>query len=620
MTYKTISWTVILSFLLMGLYQFCITNRAIVNVTLETNVRTLFKIYYKSENGHFSERKKAAVVISPKKKEYSFRLADLNKISELRIDTSEKPSTVVIKSLRMNQEGVAPLILSTKKDFEKLLPEKDEIKLFDVTDSGVTVVADGNDPKMFFPVGSLAKTPHLKGTLLRLALIVVFSFFIVQLVQNTLPDFGYIPVMGLIALVLIYVMAAISLYNQHPDESVHVSAGKYYMENNLPPKIGARDILHTYSDYGVSRLHSGEIAYFFAGKFAQLLAPLHLPDYLALRYFNVALFAALLFASYTIVPFRLIFLPALLSPQIWYIFSYFNSEAFALTLTFTAAYQLVVEDSWWNRLMTGRAGAWSIPLIIGLGGCLGLLMLTKKNFYFFILFICFYLLWRILFRKTERTFKVISRMAAIGLIGITLFGAVRGVDAWINDFSRGEKIMEAREKYAKPLFNPKTPLEKRIFSLQMKDRGMDFKAMFHKGRWGEKCFRTSFGEYGYLTVAGSPNYYYFMNHLLIIFGLWAAGSIVLRGGLEGITLLGITFCSAIGLMAAAFYHSWTVDFQAQGRYFLPILGMLSMLIYHQRKSLGNVVCVSLTGMVYCSALYSFLFVALWGIRKVTALS
>jgi hypothetical protein len=89
----------------------------------------------------------------------------------------------------------------------------------------------------------------------------------------------------------------------------------------------------------------------------------------------------------------------------------------------------------------------------------------------------------------------------------------------------------------------------------------------------------------------------------------------LRGGLKGNSLLAAMIFCGTTLMAMAFYHAWTVDFQAQGRYFLPIVGMVSIFFYHNKKNLSNVVCGFPAAILYLAALYSFVFVGLAGIGK-----
>ncbi len=135
--------------------------------------------------------------------------------------------------------------------------------------------------------------------------------------------------------------------------------------------------------------------------------------------------------------------------------------------------------------------------------------------------------------------------------------------------------------------------------------------------WGEKIFRSSFGEYGYTSVAGSYGYYDFVRYLLVIVLLTISFFAIKNGGWEGLGLLIVTLGSGFLLVLAAFYQAWAVDFRAQGRYLLPIAGMLSIFAYHMRERLANLPCALVIGAMYMVSLYSFIFVALAGIAKTT---
>lgn len=249
---------------------------------------------------------------------------------------------------------------------------------------------------------------------------------------------------------------------------------------------------------------------------------------------------------------------------------------------------------------------------------LGVLLLLKPNFYFFGIYIFLYFVWRLFFGKTEITQRTMIRVSLVALAGIAVFVGVRAFDSSINDFEKSERILDAREAYAKDAYKPSTPLDQKYVYLQMKDRGVTIDSVLNYYYWGEKVFRTSFGEYGYTSVAASYGYYDFVRYLSIVVLLVISLFAIKNGGWEGLGLVAITFVSAILLLIAAFYQAWAVDFQAQGRYLLPIVGMLSMFAYHMREKLANLPCVSVLACMYMVSLYSFIFVALAGIAKTAA--
>lgn len=602
--------------LFTGFFQYLVANKAVVDLHLITSEKTVFKIYYRDTGGNWSENKMSSVVIRPGLERYSFRLTDLRRVSELRIDTSEKGlPTVTVHSLELRQMGFAPVRLDTAAEFARLR-QGTGIQEFSVGPQSFTVVPQSKDPNLLLPLEGLERAPQpLLHGLWLLFFAASAVFFIAN--RKRFLSVEFVPYCGAAVLGLIVVMAGISQFNTHPDEVIHVVAGQYYMENHLPPPVGDESIRNTYSPYGVSRLHNGETAYFFAGKFAKFLSPLQLADYLAFRLFNVGLFALLVAASYYSAQFRILFLPLLLSPQIWYIFSYFNSEGFAITVMMLAVYQLVADESTWNRLLD-RAPATPSEWIKrpALAILFAALLLLKKNFYFFLVFAVFYTAWRrFFFSKKVSWGASLQAVAVVAGLGLLLVVGVRGYDSYINGWDKENRVYQAREDFAKPMYKPSTPLDDKFALLQLKDRGHSISTVFTEMQWGERIFRTSFGEYGYTTVPGSYNYYNFVRFLGLALLASVICSIVIGCKGREITLLGGALGCSLMLLVVAFYHCWTVDFQAQGRYLLPMVAMGAMVLHHCRTSLANVFCGFFAGMLFLTAFCSFIFVGIAGIGK-----
>jgi hypothetical protein len=423
-----------------------------------------------------------------------------------------------------------------------------------------------------------------------------------------------VPLLLAFIFALVLVMAGISRFDTHPDEPVHAAAAAYYQDHSLPPVIGDPAIRHTYSAYGVSRLHSGEIVYLLAGKFARLLQPLHLEPYQSFRYFNVLLLFILVLLSIFNPPATVLFLPLLISPQVWYVFSYADSDAFALFILFLAAYQLSMPDSLFNRYAARGFSRKTVLPVLLLGLLAGLSLLVKKNFYFFHVFVLGYLAWRLWFLEKEK--KVfLRRCLLVALVGLVIAGGWKAADYSVNGFDRAAKLLQCREKFAKPMYKPSTPLHKKHFYLQMKERGTTLRRFIDIDRWGEKSFRSSFGVYGYTSISASFAYYDFVRAAGCILLSLLVVLVVVRGGLQGISLLLLTAATSISLLAVAMYHAWTVDFQAQGRYFLPIIAMCSMLAYYTRQCMRNPLLQFAVLALFFLATYNFIFIGLHDIAK-----
>ncbi|XCN74678.1 MAG: hypothetical protein Q3M24_08045 [Candidatus Electrothrix aestuarii] len=611
-------WQLLLCMLLlMTGYYFLVLNSGLLQLELETDTRTVFKVYWPNKSGNFSEHHMTELLIEPGKTSYSIRVSNTAHVDYLRLDPGEKTAWINIKSLHIKQWGYPDYHVQSRKDFQNL-EILSGVEALTRHDQGVKLQIMSKDPqlKLLLPRRERLFSPLTDTTeLIRFFCVIFLAIAGFFLFRHFFNDSYFLPVLGAMALGLIVAMALISDFNTHPDEYVHVTAGKYYTNHNLPPKVGDPSITHTYSHYGVSRLHSGEVIYFLAGKYLQLLQPFYLKPFFLLRFFNVLLFGALIFFAFQKRDFRFFLLPFLISPQIWYIFSYFNSDAFATFMSLVAAYQLAGKQSALNSLIVSEQTKYAWLKIILLGLLLGFLLLLKQNFYFLYIFLFCYFIWKVWALRPEWSRKKIFRIAAILLVGCSVFAGIRLTDAWVNDFNKGELLFEARRQYADELFNPDTPLEKRHFYLEMRKRGTTLKHFLAADRWGEKSFRTSFGVYGYTQYSGSFVYYNYVRYVSLALLLTVIGSIAYRGQAAGISLLTIALGSSLLLIIVACWHAWTVDFQAQGRYFLPIIPMAAVLFYHCRRIIFRPLFYTLFFILFSLSIYNFVLVGLRDIGK-----
>ncbi|MDY0350830.1 MAG: hypothetical protein RBR09_06205 [Desulfobulbaceae bacterium] len=603
----------LLGALLSGLFHFQIVRKAVVDLSVRTDARTTLKIYWVQEGEPFTEKRMARIVLKPGRQHYSLRIGDLARIDSIRIDPSdEKPAQVTLKEVRIGQQGYSPITLQGREDLAQLevLEDVEEVIL---EEEGITIVPAGTDPQLLFSLPPLSPKPDILSEVPRIIFIFLLVLCLAFLPSSVFAGYNYIPYLIVVVVTLAAVMAFISKNNMHPDEYVHVAAAEYYQDHNLPPRIGSPEISNTYSVYGVSRLHSGEIVYLIAGKFMKILEPFHFDPYLTLRLFNLLLLAGLMVFAMGSSDFRLMALPLLISPQIWYVFSYFNSDGFALFIALLAGYQLAVPNSMFHGYVANRSGGRTFPYAVALGFLFALLLLLKQNYYFFYLYLFLYFVWKVIFEKFPLHKENIVRIGVIAVIGVSLFGIFRVVDYAVNDFEKEQKLLEARENFAHELFKPSTPLQRKHAHLQMKERGTTLKYFIQIDRWPEKSFWTSFGVYGYTAITAQYAYY----DLVRICGVLFMGIIIVwicaRGGLSGNTLLGISLFSSLVLVAAALYLAWTDNFQAQGRYFLPIIAIFSILLYKTERLLPRTLFQPLLITMFILSVYSFVFVGLYDV-------
>lgn len=614
-TPRTREWTIflVLALIIGAVYSFLIFNKALVELELETDTRTVLKIYWPNRAGNYSEGRTSLAQIMPEKTRYTFRTTDLVRLDHLRLDPSENSTAKIsIRRIAVQQNGVPPWQLSNKKDFAALQVIAGVRSADRPEQGGLVLDIQADDPQLELTLPRLEKNlrwSEILGSLLVILLLTSGYFFF----SRSVPE--CVPLLAAVILALILTMAVISAVNAHPDESVHISAAMYYEDHILPPRVGDPAIANTYSIYGVSRLHSGEIYYPLAGTFLRLLDPLRMDTHLTLRLFNVLLFLGLILYALRKQDFRFFLLPLLVSPQIWYIFSYVNSDSLALFTSLLAAYQLAAEDSAFNALLRDGPKKHRLAMVLILGLFLGILLMQKKNFYFSYLFLFSYFLWRL--RVTRQNLKKaqVFQLLAMVLLGVSLLLAVRGGDAWVNDFRKKELLLDAREQFADYTYKPSTPVEKKHAYLQMRDKGSTLVTLFTQDHWGEKTFHSSFGSYGYTQYSGSFGFYYKARVAILLLLLVLAAALLRKGGGTGVSLLGIFTAHALLLVGAMLYKSWTVDFQPQGRYLIPLLPMFAVVCHHCRSIVDKAFFYSLILALFSLSVHSFIFVGLFEIGK-----
>ncbi len=590
-------------------------NRSHVDLSIEVDQRTVFKVYWAEAGEHFSEKRMAQVLVKPERKNYSFNLTNLKHIDKLRIDPQAFAGRSVIESITIKQNGYKEIRLATSGDFARLKP-LEQIGSHSTEGDKLETVSTGKDPNYLLDIDvepeQFAWSAVIVGCFALCSLIIL----VYASVHHLVFAFSYIPVLLLVVLVLASVMALISERNVHPDEYVHLAASRYYKNNWFPPRIGDPQVQETYSVYGVSRLHTNEISYLFCGKTAAILAPLKLTEHISFRIFNLLLLGLILLYTLRVPDSRLVAVPLLITPQVWYLFSYCNSDAFAIAMCFFVGCQVVVRESAFNRFLGRREGIgqWGNMLVAAF--FFGILFVLKANFLVFTAFLFWVLLLRLVQEKNVSERKVfLRRVLAVCILGLTLMAVKVAADYHVNGWDRTAKIAAMRDKVALPLYNPNTPLEKQHANLYMKKRGIPLSEIIHKNRWFEKTFRSSFGVYGYSTISAGYGYYDLVRWTGAAFLAVFLLALLARSGLYvSLQTLAVILLSAT-LISVSLYHSWTKDFQAQGRYLIPILPMLGVLCMQGRNAISPKIITLFTTAMFLLSVYSYICVALLEIPR-----
>lgn len=596
-------------------YYWFFFARAYGEIELAVEQPSWFKIYWAEENQPFSEKRAAKVRVKPDRKSYGFYLTDLHNVDRLRIDTHQYEGKARLSRLQLHQKSLASVELVSAGDFAQLSTLA-QVEQVTVDDDGLTVASSGIDPNFLLALDLGSQPVNWAEEGVRILALGLLVFLIYGGAARLSVNYRYVPICFGIVLALAVTMAFSTEDNVHPDEFVHMPAANYYTDNWLPPVIDSEEIRHTYSPYGASRLNTNEVYYLLAGKFTRLVEPFNLGDYISFRVFNLFLLSLIFLYVVRVPDSRIMALPLLITPQVWYLFSYCNSDAFAITAMFFAACQVCVPESTLHRYLKSSSMLKLIYWLLVLGVLFGSILLLKKNYYVFVGFLGLAVIVQQL-KDCDRTSwgKIAFRLGIVGVIGAAIYGSKLYSDHLVNGPDRSAKITEIRKELAIPIYNPDTPLEEKHVFLHLRERGIPLEKLIVVDRWFEKTFRSAVGVYGYFTVSATETYYNLVRWSAVILLTFVAGSILFRGGV----LNSLSLAAALGLsgalIGASLYHSWTMDFQTQGRYLFPVLGMLSI-IYGQNREMLNSRWLSLFTMVlFCLSFYSFSLVGLYQLPR-----
>jgi hypothetical protein len=419
-----------------------------------------------------------------------------------------------------------------------------------------------------------------------------------------------------IAAALILTMALCSKFNSHPDEYLHFEAAKYFINHWLPPTLNDPEIAPAYSHYGLSYMRDLDASYFLMGKFIAAFSVWIGSQEIAARLFNVLLF--ILLGGWMVRRLGTSLAPSILliSPQIWYVYSCVNGDAWALAAAMLVVVQLADEKSGLRKYL--QAEGWSEAPRGGLGFALllTLLIMAKRNYYLFLPFIALVVIWITLGARGPGTMaRYAKKWALVGVLTVALYFPLRIGHEAINGFEISRLQLEQAEKYAAPHFKPSDiDSGKGAGRLALRKQGVPFSELLTERGWPSESFQSFCGVYKWMSVKGSDYYYLLMGLLyasLVALLLARIVTISWKDALFASATLGLV----LSVILVSAYHSWTVDYQPQGRYLFPILPMFAFLFHHYRERLRAPAFYLLFGCLFVCSIYSFVFTGLRNLLK-----
>lgn len=416
-------------------------------------------------------------------------------------------------------------------------------------------------------------------------------------------------VMAIAVCTLSAAIAIQTTFNRHPDELVHVDAFCYFRTHAWPPPPNAEGLV--YGPDGISRVYYGELVYWLWGRLdafgsaaawsirdfgagvwrqAQVLdrasqTLIFLPAIAmnpgcvypvqTYRIFNTALLAFTLLVLLYFArghPWVMMVLATLLCvPQVIYVYSYANSDAWGLSASVFLFVYVIVQP----------APLRSVRATLLLGVLTALVLLAKQSFWVALPFAYFWILYRRVPRDPAAWLGALRQRAAhLFFLVLVVLGLISPLQIIypLSIPNYAERLVEMREQRAWVEFRPSNPTYP---SFRWSARGIPFAAVWRNPGWYTQSLTSLYGQFGYLSEA-LPRLQYMMIALLAasFIALTYGFAIVRRRLLPPMTRVALIVAPCfIGLtVLASLYNSWTYDFQAQGRYLFAALLPLALLL------------------------------------------
>ncbi len=593
-----------------------LANYSFMRINVTNSHSTYVTVYWTTaEDPSWSESKTATLYAGHRKNNFILPMpVALSRIKQLRIDPGFlKDIKTKISELSFHSLYSESVLFETPEDFSRLEANQDIGGL--KRKSGLVFESTGANAQfqMGFPATGPQPVPGLM-----IAQSILLALLLMSLISR-LPwlfeNLRWVPAGLLIAASSALAIATVTGVNTHPDEKTHIYDAQYYAHHYMPPEVCSQETRYTYTDYGVSRLDKREIAYFVGGRYLQLIEFIPGPDYLKLRYFNVALLFILALLAFQRRRARFLFLPLLLTPQAWYLFAYYNSDALSMFAVVLVAYQVFVPQSMLRRLLDGERPPGWLLWVLGISLIVAMQYWVKLNFMFYpILLLMLAASWWLFNRRWPDKRYALPIVLAF-VLGTALFLSWEITRHAVNDFATAQKVVDCQDVTALRRFKPSTPLDKLDFTIRLRDKGVTLREMLVNMDWARRTFYTALGAYGYTEYLSPDRHYKLAIALIVLFFLYVLAMIFVRGdGLARLSVLSVLVAMA-GLTMAAIINNWDQSFQPQGRYLLVYLPMLGTLIAMYAHILSTRWLSVLAMGPFVLGLYSFYAVALIELPK-----
>jgi hypothetical protein len=354
-----------------------------------------------------------------------------------------------------------------------------------------------------------------------------------------------------------------------PDEQVHFEANALFIADNNRLPISGIDDLRFITNCRINPLgampctnsynvfpHLNYVISAISIKLNRIVGAVsdtkaaRLPQLLFAFIFCISLFQSAILGKLSKIKALVLALSICLIPQVVFIFSYLNQDAFALT---AASVLLLSFLKGYNVVLSGNPLNSRHQIFIGLA--FGLLLSSKYNFFSLIPATAIYLVGLLKLGNERQKDKIIKALKIATVAGV-IAGPwyIRNLLIYKDILGSGfllEKMSQFHHLGTARTFTPS-----------------NIEFLLDHG-WFYINFKSFFGVFGYMSIFLST-FWYITAFILTIFAI--GGALYLAGaGIHSKIPIFIAIGTSILVIAMSAYHSLAIDFQAQGRYLFPLL-------------------------------------------------
>lgn len=397
----------------------------------------------------------------------------------------------------------------------------------------------------------------------------------------------------------------------NPDEYHTLSAIRYYFSHFMPPSMLDPDIIDTYAIYGTTRHSEWSLFYFLTAKIGQFFTD----EIIRMRLFTTITFCAMMgIVLKNIKKNSALLYAVLLTPQVWYLFSYCTSDSFDFFMSFLCLYELIKEDSMLNQVIGKPFCRKHILYTILLGLLFVQILWGKQSFYPVLIFVFLILLIRLFY--TDRAMRKSLFYKYMAIAGMTLF--IFCLRYMITDypyygFGKYTVYMDMLEKTALYEYRFSTPPMERAYSMSFMAKGVSLEEFLTKFEFNKNLFRTFAGFFGSYAFGARDWYYLLMGMLYLSF----LGYVIFKAFVSRNKRVGWEIGAALLTMLIHYilivYNAWVIDFQPQGRYLLPILIYAAYLAYRADKKGEDKFLRTILCLTCILSLYSFYTIGVYNL-------